>query len=90
MPTTSVKHRDFIGESMSDKHVTTLAGIGETYGKKLEAEGYDKAYVVLGQFLLLKKQKDLFKDWLKEVASVTSQHGESCYNCLNEWCEQHL
>lgn len=90
MPTTSVKHRDFVSEPMGEKEVTALAGIGETYGRKLADEGFDKAYVVLGQFLLLKKQKDLFLEWLKETANVSSHHGESCFNCLNEWCEQHL
>uniref|UniRef100_A0A914X7W7 Barrier-to-autointegration factor 1 n=1 Tax=Plectus sambesii TaxID=2011161 RepID=A0A914X7W7_9BILA len=90
MPTTSVKHRDFIGEPMGDKEVTALAGIGDVYGQKLSGQGFDKAYVVLGQFLLLKKEKDLFLDWLKEVAGVNAHNGDSCYNCLNEWCEQHL
>ena len=43
-----------------EKAVTDLAGIGDVLGKRLESKGFDKAYVVLGQFLLLKKNKDLF------------------------------
>ena len=39
--------------------------VGEVLGKRLESKGFDKAYVVLGQFLLLKKDKDLFTEWIK-------------------------
>ena len=54
-----------MAEPMGEKPVTDLAGIGDVLGKRLESKGFDKAYVVLGQFLLLKKDKDLFVDWIK-------------------------
>ena len=45
--------------------LTRFTGIGDVLGKRLESKGFDKAYGVLGQFLLLKKNKDLFVEWIK-------------------------
>ena len=63
--TSSEKHRSFVAEPMGKKPVSDLAGIGQVLGKRLESKGFDKASVVLGQFLLLKKNKDRFVVWLK-------------------------
>lgn len=53
--TTSKKHQDFVIEPMGEQSVENLAGIGELMDKKLEKRGFDKACMVLGQFLVLKK-----------------------------------
>ncbi|XP_008319750.1 barrier-to-autointegration factor-like [Cynoglossus semilaevis] len=90
MSTTSQKHRDFVGEPMGEKSVTALSGIGEVLGKKLEEQGFDKAYVVLGQFLLLKKDTEMFTDWLKDTIGATSRQAVPCAQCLKEWCDAFL
>ncbi|KAK2828746.1 hypothetical protein Q5P01_019780 [Channa striata] len=67
-----------------------LAGIGEVLGKRLEEKGFDKAYVVLGQFLVLKKDEELFRDWLKDTCSANVKQQGDCYSCLKEWCDAFL
>ncbi|KHN75384.1 Barrier-to-autointegration factor 1 [Toxocara canis] len=83
MSTTSVKHREFISEPMGEKDVTAVAGIGPTYGEKLTKAGFDKAYVLFGQFLLLKKDKELFIDWLKDetclYGKIGKEYGNACF-----------
>ena len=75
---------------MGNKAVTELAGIGNTLGLRLSEKGFDKAYVVLGQFLLLKKNEELFKDWLKDTCGAKAPQQDGCYQCLKEWCEANL
>lgn len=86
MSSTSKKHKEFVGEPMGEKDVKELAGIGEVLGNKLSAKGYDRAYVVLGQFLVLKKNEELFKDWLNQTCGANSKQQGDCYLCLKEWC----
>uniref|UniRef100_A0A2R8M327 Barrier-to-autointegration factor n=1 Tax=Callithrix jacchus TaxID=9483 RepID=A0A2R8M327_CALJA len=88
--TTSQKHRDFVAEPMGEKPVGNLAGIDEVRGKKLEERGFDKAYVVLGQFLVLKKDKDLFREWLKDTCGTNAKQSRDYFGCLQEWCDTFL
>ena len=87
---TSQKHRNFVSEPMGNKPVTALAGIGQVLGGRLASEGFDKAYVVLGQFLIFKKDEDLFMDWLYEVCGANAKQSEDCYDCLLDWCQSFL
>ncbi|XP_053207616.1 barrier-to-autointegration factor-like [Panonychus citri] len=90
MSTTSQKHHSFVSEPMGEKPVTDLAGVGEVLGKRFEDNGFDKAYVVLGQFLILKKDRELFSLWMKETVNANSKQAKDCYQCLSEWCDQFL
>ncbi|KAB7499225.1 UNVERIFIED_CONTAM: hypothetical protein RMT77_006081 [Armadillidium vulgare] len=90
MSTTSQKHRNFVAEPMGDKSVTELAGIGNVLGDRLSSKGFDKAYVVLGQFLVLKKNEELFIDWIKDTAGANSKQARDCHQCLSDWCEEFL
>lgn len=67
-----------------------LAGIGQTLGQRLEEKGFDKASVVLGQFLVLKKDEALFEDWLNDACGANAKQQKDCYNCLKEWCDAFL
>ena len=58
---------------MGEKSVRSLVQAGKDLGDKLEKRGFDKAYVVLGQFLLLKKEEDLFQEWLKDTRPASAK-----------------
>ncbi|XP_072163392.1 barrier-to-autointegration factor-like [Diadema setosum] len=88
--TTSQKHRDFVSEPMGEKPVTDLAGIGVVIGGRLTDKGFDKAYVLLGQFLVLKKDEDMFLDWLKEEGGANKKQASDCFHCLKDWCDSYL
>ncbi|XP_067681847.1 barrier-to-autointegration factor-like isoform X1 [Haliotis asinina] len=90
MSSTSQKHRNFVSEPMGEKLVTELAGIGPVLGGRLNEAGFDKAYVVLGQFLVLKKDEEMFIDWLKDTCSANSKQAGDCYVCLKTWCDSFL
>ncbi|XP_062375351.1 barrier-to-autointegration factor-like [Sardina pilchardus] len=90
MSTTSQKHKDFVSEPMGDKPVNALSGVGEVLGKKLEDQGFDKAYAVLGQFLLLRKEGELFTEWFKDTCGANSKQAGACSQCLKEWCDSFL
>lgn len=49
-----------------------------------------QAYTVLGQYLVLKKDSELFKEWMKEVCQANSKQAADCYQCLNDWCDEFL
>jgi len=90
MSSTSQKHRDFVGEPMGDKPVTDVAGIGPVLGGKLENKGFDKAYVLLGQFLLLKKDQEDFMEWMKAEIGANKKQGGDAAGCMHEWCNAFL
>ncbi|ELU15505.1 hypothetical protein CAPTEDRAFT_108614 [Capitella teleta] len=86
----SQKHRDFVAEPMGDKPVTELAGIGRVLGERLNEHGFDQAYVVLGQFLLLRKDEENFTRWLKDTTPANKEQARDCYTCLRDWCQAFL
>jgi len=90
MSTTSKKHANFVSEPMGEKEVTEVAGIGPTHGKRLIELGFEKAYNLLGQYLLLNKDEEMFKEWLKEEAGIKGKHVNDCNNCISEWTRSYV
>lgn len=80
----------FVDEPMGNKPCTELPGISVVLGKRLSDAGFDKAYSIFGQLLLLKKDKELFQEWLNMEVAANKWQSERCYECLLEWCDQFL
>ncbi|XP_049802819.1 barrier-to-autointegration factor-like [Schistocerca nitens] len=90
MSSTSQKHRNFVAEPMGNKPVTELAGVGEAVGSRFQRLGYDKANSVLGQYLVLGRNKENFVGWMKTTAGANQKQANDCYRCLSEWSDQFL
>ena len=82
------KLRNF-NEPMSNKEIECIPGIGEKNGIKLRKKNYDKADVLLGQFLILKKNEELFIDYLKDIG-INRTCSKQCFDALKSWCDEFL
>jgi len=49
-----------------------------------------QAYVILGVFLALNKDKDDFAEWLKKAAGTNSTETRMCFNALKRWTEKFI
>uniref|UniRef100_G3MQQ5 Barrier-to-autointegration factor-like protein n=1 Tax=Amblyomma maculatum TaxID=34609 RepID=G3MQQ5_AMBMU len=90
VPTASEKHRNLVSEPMGDKGVADLAGIDDNLGVTLKEKGFDKASMILGQFLVMGRSKDAFISWLKNISGAKTEQAEDCYQCLNDWCKEFM
>ncbi|XP_046561947.1 barrier-to-autointegration factor-like [Haliotis rubra] len=90
MSSTTQKQQNFVSEPMGDKPVTALPGIGPVLGERLNEAGFDKAKDVLGQYLVMKEDKESFKGWVKDTCDANSKQAEDCANCLKDWSNDHV
>ena len=90
MATPTRKHTDFVSGPMKDKPVSKLPGIGEKNAGKLVAQGFPRANMVLGQFLVLGQNKELFISWLQSVAHCNDRQASECWTALHEWSAHFL
>ena len=78
------KHDLFVDGPMKKKDVTEIPGIGEKIGENMKKKGINFAYEVFGKFLVLKKNKKDFCDWLEQFVA-NAKHREDCYKAIDEW-----
>ena len=58
------------------------------YAGRLEEQGFHRANMVLGKFLLLGQSEELFVPWLQSVARCNNRYAWMCWRALNEWSAQ--
>ncbi|XP_043231080.1 barrier-to-autointegration factor-like [Amphibalanus amphitrite] len=84
------KHTDFVSGPMRDKPTSSLPGIGEKAAGKLVAQGYPRANMVLGQFLVLGQSREPFVSWLQSASHCNDGQAADCFQALHDWCQQFL
>lgn len=66
-------------EKIGNKPINYIPGINGVYQQRLEENGYNNISVILGMFLLLKRNKDLFILWLMEEYKFPKIRATKCY-----------
>ena len=64
---TSQKHADFVRETMKEKSIGDIAGINGDVEKIFCDKGFNKAYQLLGQYLVFNKNDVIFEEFLKSI-----------------------
>ncbi|XP_039112448.1 barrier-to-autointegration factor-like protein isoform X1 [Hyaena hyaena] len=82
----SPRLRAFLSEPIGEKDVAWVEGISRELAINLVTKGFNKAYILLGQFLLMHKNEAEFQKWLICCCGATEYEAQESSNCLKEWC----
>ena len=93
--TTTQKHINFVGNPIHPYQVVeTVPGIGQVYGGNLRANGITTARQLLGHFLTMNGNREVFMVWLRGICIPqgprAEYHMNCCYTALMEWTNQHI
>jgi len=80
----------FCNGNLGGKTILGVCGISKQNALSLAERGYTKAYILLGQFLLFRKEEEFFIEWLKELLIIADEDALHCYSCMRDWCTLHL
>ncbi|KAM9498152.1 barrier-to-autointegration factor-like [Salvelinus alpinus] len=87
---TSQKHGNFVSESMGNRSVKDVPGIGLVLGSRLEEQGINRAEQLLGKFLLCGRGRDIFQRYLKDTARANDKQQSDAYNAMKEWTDNNM
>lgn len=76
---------------MGDKPIEAVPGIESVYLVKLKEKGYEKAYHLLAQFLIVSKDETIFETWFEsEIGMINEKCLKDISGALSEWCKKNL
>ncbi|XP_021492472.2 barrier-to-autointegration factor-like protein isoform X1 [Meriones unguiculatus] len=82
----SPRLRAFLSEPMGEKDVAWVDGISRELAINLVTKGFNKAYILLGQFLLMHKNEAEFQRWIICCCGASECEARQSTACLKEWC----
>ncbi|KAL1787086.1 barrier-to-autointegration factor [Sigmodon hispidus] len=86
MDNMSPRLRAFLSEPIGEKDVAWVDGISRELAINLVTKGFNKAYILLGQFLLMHKNEAEFQRWIICCCGATEYEARQSSTCLKEWC----
>lgn len=84
---TTLKHRIFTGEPMGDKKITEIPGIGPVAEKKFAKHNYNFAYQIFGEYLILKKDVEVFSKFLSDIGGMNAPNIKNCVESIETWSD---
>ncbi|XP_003496518.1 barrier-to-autointegration factor-like protein [Cricetulus griseus] len=82
----SPRLRAFLSEPIGEKDVAWVDGVSRELAINLVTKGFNKAYILLGQFLLMHKNEAEFQRWIICCCGATEHEARQSSTCLKEWC----
>ncbi|CAF0925178.1 unnamed protein product [Brachionus calyciflorus] len=76
-------------DNFSELDVSEINGIGNINGKILKEKGYSSTGSLLGKFLVLKKDKERFTQWLISCG-IDVNNANQCFQFIKDWTDMSI